>query len=129
MYLPGGTAARIIHEAGARHQKQLAASNTPVAPSTSHLFCDACQRGYKTKDAWTQHASAAPHQVKMRQLALKATLKDAESNKFSVTVTPSDSMIDLGIIPVDHWAQNKSLAIRVSTKAVRLASVTFSSNM
>ncbi|KAG8853757.1 hypothetical protein FRB96_008012 [Tulasnella sp. 330] len=130
MTIKGGQPGWISHQAGPRHQKRLAASNIPVAPAApSQLFCDACQKKYKNKQAWNDHVAAAPHQAKMKQLALRATLKEAESNKFSVTVTPSDSVIDLGIIPVDHWAQNKSLVIKVSAKSVRLASVSFSSNM
>ncbi|KAG9001257.1 hypothetical protein FRB93_012184 [Tulasnella sp. JGI-2019a] len=137
MNIPGGASGWLAHETGARHQRLAAAaaaaagpgSDQPAAPIPLPLFfCDACQLKFKDQIALDSHASTPSHHDKMRRVALRATVKDAQSNKFGVTIAGTAG-IDLGIIPVDHWAHNRALVIKVSSASLRLASVSFSTTM
>ncbi|KAG8986628.1 hypothetical protein FRB94_002635 [Tulasnella sp. JGI-2019a] len=136
MTIPGGASGWLAHETGARHQRLATAAagpglgpDQPVVPTPLPLFfCDACQLKFKDQIALDSHASTPSHHDKMRRVALRATVKDAQSNKFGVIIADTAG-IDLGIIPVDHWAHNRALVIKVSSASLRLASVSFSTTM
>ncbi|KAG9024568.1 hypothetical protein FRB95_011351 [Tulasnella sp. JGI-2019a] len=133
MTVVGGEAVWLAHQAGARHQRLVAAQPAAAQPATTappiSFFCDPCKRKFKTQMGRDQHCTTASHHAKLKDLAHRATIKDAENNKFGVTVAPGAVGVNLGIIPVNHWAQNRSLVIRVSSAALRLVSVNLSTTM
>ncbi|KAG8987350.1 hypothetical protein FRB94_001960 [Tulasnella sp. JGI-2019a] len=133
MTILGGASGWLSHEIGEQHQRLIAAAGPgtaqPIVPtSPPSFFCDACNSKFKSQFAWDSHTSAPSHHDKIRRLALRAMVMKAQGDKFGVIIAGATG-VDLGIIPVDHWARNKSLVIKASSKALRLASMNFSTTM
>lgn len=119
--VPGGQHAWATHANGQRHRNNLISSNNHGIPAGPlHLqeqpgFCGVCLRMFPSAWDLKSHQRGRDHLRRLPLVGLVQTIKEAQCNKYSVTVSHEDGDVDFGFIDLQSLIRypQRSMALTV----------------